>query len=173
MDNNDFEQQFTKNLKDSAPVVAQPMEASVGSSKLPLIVAIVLAVVTLVESIALIIALNNVNTALSFNEVEEYTDEELAEGDYYDEENFTYDEDFNITAFKDTCTASDGSSYTFDLSNKYSLSGASSSNGTYTVVDGDLIALSNSDKVLYYNGVNVADGLTIYECNSTAGFEEE
>ena len=85
MDNNDFEQQFTKNLKDSAPVVAQPMEASVGSSKLPLIVAIVLAVVTLLESIALIIALNNVNTALSFNEVEEYTDEELAEGDYYDE----------------------------------------------------------------------------------------
>ena len=165
MDNNsNFEQQFTQNLKASAPV-AQPVAASTENNKLPLIIAIVLAIVTLVETIALIISLTTrPTTVTTTSQPETYYGEVPVEGEDYIDEDYTYDDDFNLTAFRATCTAEDGSTYTFDLSNNFTKSGDSSSNGTYSITDSDLISLSNSDKVLYYNGISVADGLTVYTC---------
>lgn len=173
MDNNgNFEQQFTQNLKASAPV-AQPVGADTGNSKLPLIIAIVLAVVTLIESIVLIITLTNYFSFFNTNgEEEEYYEEVPVDEEAYIDNNYNYDSEFNLTAFNVTCTSNDGASYTFDLTNNYSYSGTPSSTGTYTINDSDLISLSNSDKVLYYNGVSVADGLTLYTCTEATGSED-
>lgn len=171
MDNNsDFAQQFTQNIKATATQPAyttQPPVASNGA-KLPLIVAAILAVVVLVESIALIITLNNYFSF--FGENNSYGEEAATTEDGYTDGNFIYDANDNLTAMNLTCTTEDGRSYGFSIDGKYQqLSGPDilSSFGTYTITNDTLIALNNSannGKVLYYDGLNLADGLTIYEC---------
>ena len=173
--NRNFEQQFTQSLKASASAPsAQSITASSENSKLPLIVAIVLAIVTLVETIALIISLTNrPTTSVSEPEEDVYYGEVPVNGEEYSDENYTYDDELNLIAFRATCVAENGSSYSFDISNNFTYSGDSSSNGTYTISDSDLISLSNNDKVLYYNGISVADGLTIYNCEEETKSDAE
>ncbi len=172
MDNNgNFEQQFTQNLKDGTSV-AQLAEPTTNNSKLPLIVAIVLGVITLLETIALIISLTNRPTTTSFEEGDEYLEEaNVGDDDYAG--NFNYDNELNLTSFNATCTSNDGASYSFNISNKYNFSGSPAASGSYTITNSDLISLTDSNKVLYYNGIYVADGLTVYMCEEPAESEEE
>lgn len=168
MENNNFEQQFAQNLQATA-AQAQPYTAAASSSsKLPLVVAIALAAVTLVESIVLIITLSNYFSIVK--ETNEEVSEEYSLGDDYDAEaNYVYDEDYNLTAFEATCTNEDGSSFIFTKNNTFEeLNSASSTvnSGTYSIINDDIIPLSSSstNKVLYYNGFMVADGTKLYNC---------
>ena len=165
MDNNsNFEQQFTQNLNAGAPTM-QPIETTTGSSKLPLIVAIALAAITLVESIVLIITLSNY-FSLANDTYSEDIEEESAVDEVIVDNNYNYDDNDNLVSLNATCTNNSGATYTLKTDNSYTLSGSDSANtsGTYTVTNDSLISLSGSNKVLYYDGISLADGLTIYEC---------
>lgn len=172
MDNNgNFEQQFTQNLKASAPA---PTAATVSASpnKVSLVIIIALAAITLLESIVLIITLSNYFSIMNegSDDIEEVSLEEEP-----DANNYTYDNDYNLLAFGLTCVAEDGSSYEFTLDNKYEQyngAGSLAASGPYTITNDSLISLSGSNKVLYYDGFDVADGTTIYTCEETAAATE-
>lgn len=163
MDNNsNFEQQFTQNLKASAATA--PMESTNASSnKLPLAIAIALAAITLVESIALVITLNNYFSITN----EEVTDYETSIEEEPIADAYVYDDDYNLIAFDLICTTEDGSYYSFSSDKKFeqhNAIGAISNSGSYTIANDSLVSLSNGNKVLYYDGFDIADGLTIYTC---------
>jgi hypothetical protein len=49
-------------------------------------------------------------------------------------------------------------------------------NGIYDLVNGSLVALKDGEevkKVLYYDGYNVADGLSLYRCDGESRMLEE
>ena len=168
MDNGNFEQQFTQNLK-SMPM--QSAGAGSASGKLPLIIAVALAAVLLVESIALVITLTGYISANSeeFSEEESYiSDDEIA-----DDKNYVYDADYNLTALGITCKNSNGDYYKLTTDNKYEQYGSSglTSSGTYSVNRDRIISLTatdGKDRVLYYDFAILADGNTIYECGEDA-----
>ena len=169
MDNSNFEQQFKQNVKTSA--MAPVPTASTGeTNKLPLIIAIVLAIVTLVESIVLIIALSNrpsVQTETSENN--DYQTP-IAYDDYI-RSAYVYDDDYNLIAVNFSCVADDKSSYILTASNYFEQrdsAGSVTASGDYSISNDSLVSLKDSGKVLYYDGFNIADGLTIYKCEEVA-----
>lgn len=164
MDNNsNFEQQFTQNLKATAPAPA-PTMTTAGTGKLPLVVAIALAAITLVESIVLITTLNNYFSLVN-GDSDVY--EVPVEGSSSDTEAYAYDDDYNLTAVSLTCVAEDGSSYELTIDNQfkqYNAAGSLAASGPYTITNDNLISLAGSNKVIYFDGFDIADGLTIYTC---------
>ena len=167
MENNNFEQQFQQDIKSS---MVQPVAKDSGASKLPLVISIALAAVILVESIALVITLSNYFSLV--NGGGEYEDSVIAD-DIEDDNSFVYNDDYNLTAMNITCIAGDGAKFVFAIDNNYQQYNASSSvinSGTYSITNDSLVALSNSSnqqgKVLYYDGFTIADGLTIYNCET-------
>lgn len=169
MDNNSFEQQFKQNVKNTA---MSPMATTTtgDTNKLPLIIAIVLAIVTLIESIALIIALSNrpsVQTETSEND--DYQTP-IAHDDYI-RSAYVYDDDYNLIAVNFSCVADDRSSYILTASNYFEQrdsAGSVTASGDYSISNDSLVSLKDSGKVLYYDGFNIADGLTIYKCEEVA-----
>lgn len=173
MDNSSFEQQFTQNVKASA---AQPYTPSYApprpnSSKLPLITTIALAAVTFVESLVLIITLSNyfaMANSLDESYEEDSTSSNTSEAEVTDDdENYAYDEEGNVTAFEATCTNEEGASYKLTKNNSYEQYTSSSSllgSGTYTILYDSIVSISGSDKTLYFDGMILADGTNIYEC---------
>lgn len=173
MDNNsDFEQQFKQNLNATAPATApaQPvLRESTGGSKLPLVIAIALAAVTLVESIVLLITLTNYFSYL--NDMSEGDTAITPEDDSYLSSIYTYDNNDHLVAMNLTCKAEDGAYYVFTTEKKFeqhNTTGAVTSSGTYTITNDSLISIPSANgtesKTLYYDGFDVADELTIYEC---------
>ena len=161
MDNSNFEQQFKQNLK--TPVETVPVATTANSSKLPLVIAIALAAITLVESIVLLITLSNYFAVTN----EEPADWDIASEEEVDSGVYTYDDNYNLTAFNLKCTAEDGSYYTLDTDNQYEEHNAADAivaSGPYSITNDSLVSLSGSNKVLYYDGFDIADGLTIYTC---------
>lgn len=161
MDNN-YEQQFAQSLQ-TAPT---PIGAT-SNSKLPLIVAAILAAVTLVESIALVISLTNQSNIAS----EETASEEYVDDTDYNTSDYVFDNEDNLTAINLNCIAENGASYKLTTDKNYQQYDSSNqviSSGTYSIVRDSIIPLSsandNSEHILFYDGVIIADGTTIYEC---------
>jgi hypothetical protein len=171
MDNQNFEQQFTQNVKSTA---AQPVSIESGaSSRLPLIISAVLAAIVLVESIALIIMISNYSIANNEYFSEDTTEIESEDGD---DNAFVYDEDGNITAMEIICTNESGGKITLNKSNKLEISDANSTlidSGNYTVVRDSIISFTGSgnDRYLYYDGIFLADDTVIYDCEETINEE--
>ena len=163
MDNNgNFEQQFTQNLKATAPAPV-PTTATAGTNKLPLVIAIALAAITLVESIVLIITLSNYFSLVN-GDSDAY---EIPTEGSSDAEAYAYDDDYNLTAVSLSCVAEDGSSYKLTIDNQfeqYNAAGSLAASGPYTITNDNLISLAGSNKVIYFDGFDIADGLTIYTC---------
>lgn len=127
-----------------------------------IIIAAILAVGMVLESIALVIAISNYSSLVDENAEEA---SEVPIEDTYDETKFVYDENYNLLAVDLKCTAENGSTFTFNLDKGYKQHDSTGdSSGTYTITNDSLISLSGSDKILYYDGFDVADGLTIYDC---------
>ncbi len=167
MDNQSFEQQFTQNVRSSA-VQPASMEPG-GSSKLPLIVSAILAVIVLIESVALIIMLSNYSTANNEYFADDTT--EIGSEDGTDD-TFVYDEDGNITAMEITCTNENGAKITLSKSNKLEIFDANSTpidSGDYTITYDSIISFTGSgnDRPLYYDGSFLADDTVIYDCEET------
>ena len=164
MDNNDFEQQFTQKVKSSVPP-AQPVAVREEPSKLPLIIAAVLAAITLIESIVLVITLINY-----FQIINPIEDDNIAESDYFVDDGLSgYDENGSLIWLNLTCTNKDSGDKIVLTESKsfqqYKGSSVTESN-TYTIVNDSLISLSgDEEKVLFYDGYSIADGLKIYDCD--------
>lgn len=151
------------------------------SPKIPLIVAAVLGVVVVIETIFLVMAMtNNPNVA---TEEEEVYDETALEEETLEEDDgsYVYDEDDNLIAVEATCTAENGASFALTTDNKYSQYDATSNqvgSGTYSIIESSVIPLTSANagdpqKVLYYDGWILADGTTIYNCEEEVTEEEE
>lgn len=167
MDNNgNFEQQFTQDLKTVAPA---PVKApSTGSNKVLLAITIALTVITLVESIALVITLSNYFSIVNGEDDAAY---EIPSEEGYANEAYTYDDEYNLISVNLDCVAEDGAAYELRADNKfeqYNGAGSLAASGPYTITNDSLISLSGSNKVLYYDGFEIADGLTIYTCKEVA-----
>lgn len=102
---------------------------------------------------------------------------------------FTFDNSGNIVAFDITCTSEEGGKYTFAKSMKYKKSAPSGETeyGIYSILKNSAVILKdaplateseedsevwegdedmeeNTRGVIYYDGNNIIDGLTFYEC---------
>ncbi len=167
MDNNNYEQQFSQNVKSTMPAPA-PIAVGGESSKLPLIVAAILGVVTLVESIILIVTLINFFQLANPGEEDVITSEDTYL-DIGEDGTSGYDDDGNLVWLNLTCTNSEsGDKYTLTESGSYQFSGSSQTgSGEYTIVNDSLISLTGAsgNKVLFYDGYSIADELTLYDCD--------
>ena len=175
MDNNSYEQQFIRNVKQTArPTPPKNTNISTPSStKLPLIVAIVLAVTLLIESVVLIIFVVN---SFDFEE-EDYDDEETYANDspeaLSENSNFEYDNNYHITAFNLSCDTEEGAKYTFDKSGVYQKTDKSSNlvdSGIYSITNDTAVILKNAEtssqeRIVYYDGYSIVEGLTFYYCD--------
>ena len=164
MDNQDFEQQFTQNVRSSVikPVVAEES----GPSKLPIIIAVALTLIVVVESIALFATIGNYSTAAKEYLAYEEITPELDNGT---ESNYSYDDEYNLTAMEITCTNENGAKISLDKSNKleiFDANSTSTTSGNYTIIKDSIISLtgSNNDRTFYYDGFILADGTVIYDC---------
>lgn len=171
MDNN-YQQQFAQSLQ----AVPQPVEPT-NNSKLPLIIAAVLAAITLVESIALVISLVNQSNLSS---EEEYVGDEEPIGNESEEGLFNLDEQNNLTSINLTCKSEDGAYFKFDNDNnyqEYNSSGQMVSSGTYSIIRDSIIPLTSngsSNRTVYYDGIIIADGKVAYDCfGNTESTDEE
>ena len=165
MDNNSYEQEFQQNLQAS---MAQPMADNTSSGKLPLIISIALAAVVLVESIALLVTLNNYFSIVNGGED---TEEITVESEEENDGTYVYDNDYNLTAMNVTCTSENGAKFVLTGSNNYQELNSDSSqigSGSYSILNDSLVSLSGSNnnqgRVLYYDGFSLADGTTLYQC---------
>lgn len=172
--NNNYEQEFIKNIKQVSQPMPSPQPAprtSSNASILSLVIAIVLAFIVLIESIVLaVFAVNYFTPEEEFEEITTTVDdspEALSAASSY-----TYDENYGITAFNLTCTAEDGATYTFTKAKEYQQTDASSnpvSSGTYSIINSGAVVLddpstSGEDKIVYYDGYDIIDGVTFYTC---------
>jgi len=165
MDNQNFEQQFTQNIRATAAPIA-PVGAE--GSKLPLVIAIALAAIVLVESIALIITISNYFTAV--NEYFSVEEEIIPEGNEpEDNGTYVYDENTNLIALNITCATENGAKFNLTNTKKieqYDSTGSLVGSGNYSILNDSIISItgSNSDRTLYYDGFVLADGTTLYNC---------
>lgn len=181
MENNNYEQDFIKNVRATsrvAPPANKGVGGADGASRLPLIVSIVLAMVVLVESIALTVFAINYGEVLDLYgddvadsefDTNDDSPEALSEGSIYN-----FDENYMITAFDLTCVADDGIKYSFTKAGDYEKTDDSSNiidSGTYSILNGSAVVLNNSDvpngdkkMVAYYDGAYLIEDTTFYTC---------
>lgn len=168
MDNNNFEQQFIHNVQQTTagPPVPTPQQPT--TSKLPLVIALALACIVIVESIALLITLTNY---FSITSPEQNSDQVIAAEDYQTNNSYLYDQDENLISVKTNCTDDKGVSYRFDTNNTVSIYDESNSlvkSEEYSVTHNNLITFSSDpNHVFYFDGFTLADGLHVYSCEVT------
>lgn len=175
---NSFEQQFTQNLQASMATAPEKPNKSKFA-----VITIILAVIIVLESIVLIAVIVSSNMQQSSSEdfAEEYEEIEEDEG----EEDLTetdpteyeidayYYKDNSLSAFSLICIQDSSlASFNFSPDNsvrEYDSSSSLIASGTYSISNEHLIKITysndNKERVLYYDGTNIADGLTIYYCN--------
>lgn len=177
MDNNNFEQQFAKNVQQSVAnttpntqsVINSPTPTGTANNtpsntflfKLPWIIIACLALVIIIQVIILIIFLSNSASESSEGEDIDTNDATVT----ISEPGFIYDSDENLTAFELTCVNNDAS-FVFTADNKYT--SPSGNSGTYSVINNSVISLDgNTEHTLYYDsGITIIDGTTFYDCKA-------
>ena len=167
MNDNNFEQQFIKNVGQSTVANTQTPK---NTGTLSLTIAIIMAVIVLIESIALVVI------SMSYSQMlDNYFSDE---GDGFIEETYVnesetayqFDDSLNLVSFNLTCTAEDGSKFVFKKAKTYqNTSNSSTSSGTYSILNGSVIVLNDSSnsgdqQTLYYEGRNIINGTTYYNC---------
>ncbi len=171
---NNFEQQFTQNLQTSMATVPSAMQNN--NNRLQLVITVALAAIVLFESIALLITLvnypsSNDNSVYNESESEEVESEEVE----FVDNTFFYDDNDNLIAINLKCTSDDGASMVFANDNtfkQYDQNTTMVESTKYSIHDTKIIEIlnpinSDSPKVLYFDGMEIADGLKIYKCSST------
>ena len=155
------------NYKQTMPhSTAQSQPAT--SSSLPLIISLVMSIIAILEAVALTIVIVNTfkTDEYDYSDVEETLESAPA--------SYTFDNNDEIIAFSLTCTAPDNSTITFTKNNEYSVLDQSSSlvgSGTYSIVRSSAVTLKNENgdtKSIYYDGTDIIDGTTFYECKENS-----
>lgn len=178
MDNN-YEQEFIKKVKTTnqpTPPNRRTQSSAEAKPSLALIVAIILAITVLVESVALIVFAVNYGEVLDLygDTGIEYPEEPTSDSpeELSSDSDFDYDDDLNITAFNLTCTNEDDSQYVFTKSGTYQKSNSASNaidSGTYSIINSGAIVLDSAnqseDKIVYYDGYDIIEGTSFYTCD--------
>ena len=163
----DYGKEFQKRAKLD---LLQELEVQKRKQKRVWLVVIVLAVVIVLETITFSVILAN---SLNGNETDDFamTEEEVTPQDFDVDVGEEYDEEGNIVGIEQNCVSDDGGKFefTYDKTYKrYDSDGSMIDNGIYDLVNDGLVALKDSEgvkKVLYYDGYDVADGLSLYHCD--------
>lgn len=143
-------------------------QPTASSPNLPLIVAIILALVVLVESIVLVFF--GINFFGSHDDdyvpLEESSDINTEDG------SVKYDDADTITALNLKCSGDDGFTITFDDTMNYVTTGSSQlgESGTYSIVNGEAIVLNSNtgqERVVYFDDFSIVDGIKFYSCSGT------
>ncbi|MBQ6414609.1 hypothetical protein IJI28_03255 [Candidatus Saccharibacteria bacterium] len=179
MNNSNYEKEFINSIKQTGqqiPLSQQKLKIATNTSKPHLAITIILAIIVLIESVALAILAFNYGEVLDLygnNEPEynETTNNDSPEA-LSNDNDFTYGENYEVTAFNLICTNGDGSKYTFTKSKNYQktdTSLGSTESGTYSIVNGGAVILNNpnqtEEKIVYYNGYDIMEGTTFYTCD--------
>lgn len=163
----DYRKEFQKKAKLD---LLQELEVQKRKQKRVWLVVIVLAVVIVLETITFSVILAK---SLNGNEADDFamTEEEVTPQDFDVDVGEEYDEEGNIVGIEQNCVSDDGGKFefTYDKTYKrYDSDGSMIDNGIYDLVNDSLVALKDSEgvkKVLYYDGYDVAEGLSLYHCD--------
>ena len=180
MDKNDtFEQEFIQNTKISPqPVDQQPIDdfaqTKVPSpSSLPLIIAAVLSMVVIIESIVIAaLVLNNNARNADEDEGSNYVEVSPPDTFPYEERGYIYNSTYDIISLDLTCIADDNSEYSFTKTNTYNKrdnAGNTIDSGSYTIIKNSIVSLDSSTnpsstKNLFADGENVIEDSIFYDC---------
>lgn len=181
MDSSNYEQEFINNIKQTGQPALSPHPAPKSTSNasvIQLTIIIILAIIVLIESVALAIFIVNYGEVLDlYGDYEtEYNEETIDDSPeaLSQSSSFSYDKKYNITAFNLVCTAEDDSKYTFSKSGEYQKSSSSSDStesGIYSIINSGAVVLNNpnqtEDKIVYYDGYDIIEGVTFYTCKET------
>lgn len=167
MENNSFEQQFKQNVDNKmTELVSNPPKPPRSKVNVPVIISIILAIIVLIETIAICIMVHNhfASTNEDFYEVIE-----LEEAN----DDILLDEEKRLVAMNLTCINDSGDYFTFSTDSTFEEYDSTSNllgSGTYSVFNDSIIILNNPDGVqertLYYNWLNLANGTTLYDCRT-------
>ena len=174
MDNNNYEQEFIKSIKQTKQPASSSRPApkpTSNPSTLPMVVAIILGIIVLVESVALTVFAVNYGVTLDLYGDEGFEYDADSSENVSEEDSIQYDEDYNIVAFDLDCVAEDDSRYTFTKSGSYQKTDNNSNlldSGTYSVINDAAVALKSASQgnaeSVYYDGYNIVEGVTFYDC---------
>ena len=163
MENDSFKNQFKQNIQTT--LAREQVTTKSADSKLPLAIALALAAVLIVETIALMVFI--INYIPSSVSEPSYSDE----GSEYLAGSYLYDENSDLYAINVECTSESGAVFSFSINNQYNelTQDSSDTNGTYSISHSKLILLSEprsngEERVLYFDGFSLADGTTFYDC---------
>ena len=168
MDNdNSFQQQFVQNVKTTT------VEASTQKSSaqfLPLVIAAILGVIVIIQSIALIMIGSNLSSLFN-DDVPEDTTESIDNTDVADP--YIYNENKELVAITSTCKADDGSSLALTKTNtfeEYDSNNSLIGSGTYKITRDSVFNFqkSSGDRTLFFDGFTLTDGTTFYNCEEIA-----
>ncbi|MBQ6414390.1 hypothetical protein IJI28_02100 [Candidatus Saccharibacteria bacterium] len=171
MDKDNYEQEFMQNIKNTTHANKTSVPKTSHSTKLPWIITAILALIVVVESIALSFLLVNY-----FNEEEDYPTD-LVRGDKNTEEGvFYYDKEGYLIAFVLTCTSEEGTKYLFQSDNQYQkYNGAELlTTGTYSISENVVVDLKSStdeETKYFYDGFSIENDTESYECEDESMFE--
>ncbi len=207
MDNNqDFKKQFMQNVKNASqnattqsvkPQVATPQPAApvIHEEKtrpsLSLIISIILAIVVVLQSIALIIVINN-HFAMFSGDTEEVGEETETEGE--EDTPYVYDDENTLIAMEATCTAEDGSYLHLTKNNNFEeykiVSPSTDSNshvtkdtgeatpslvdsGSYSITRDSVFTFkkSSGEKTYFFDGYTLTDNTVFYDCEDVSSSE--
>ena len=163
----DYRKEFQKRAKLD---LLQELEVQKRKQKRVWLVVIVLVVVIVLETITFSVIFAN---SLNGNETDDFamTEEDITPQDFDVDVGEEYDEEGNIVGIEQNCVSDDGGKFefTYDKTYKrYDSDGSMIDNGIYDLVNDSLVALKDSEgvkKVLYYDGYDVAEGLSLYHCD--------
>ena len=164
---NDYEKEFQKKAKLE---LLRELDVRKRQQKTAWMVVAVLAVAIVLETIVFSVVIANSLNGGGSNDFE-MTEEEVTSEDYDVDVGEEYDEEGNIVGIEQTCVSDDGGKFEFAYDKaykRYDSGGNLIDDGVYDLVNGSLVALKDGEgvkQVLYYDGYNVAEGLSLYHCD--------
>lgn len=174
MDNNDFKQQFTQDIKTSTKLSGPSTQNNRGF----FIFMIVITCLMILQLIVSIVILTNTMSRVS-EPNEEAAVSETGFSEPEDEYASIYNDEGFLTALAATCQSEKGVVFTLDEDNTYQKTNSDSpipETGTYTIVRGSVVNFtgSNSEQTtLFYDGYALTDGTNFYECEAPATSETQ
>ena len=185
---NDVSKQNLKTSKPNTPVFSAPAPTSSPTplpanhfnnntpkkqTNLSQIISLIAIIIVIIQSIIIVVLLIN-NSSLTNNTA---TSNENASNDIEVEEDkgsvssetYIFDDNDNLIALNYKCVLDDDTYFILDKSNKISKwdAGSEVKTGNYSIFNNNLIQTSftnDNGNVLYYDGIHLADGTTLYKC---------
>ncbi len=166
MNDNDYREQFTHEVKAS---LREPTTTKKKIPGIALGIMIMLVGVAIIELIVIVLGFMG-----SFSTPIDFITEENDVGDYYsDNDKYAFNSDGDIIGVELSCFNDAGESYSLSRRRTYTLTDASNQvveSGEYELINGNIVKLlDKDDQVLFYDGMVLADGIVLFDCEGYQG----